>query len=103
MKKLCLLLSVITIFCLLGCPQETKEGNPKTPTVAAPTTDLHLNEEDLGFISAYNGTTTATIKELDNAPGYENKFIEGLGVGSNIKFAVNANKEGKVKLSIKYR
>ncbi len=102
MKKLCLLLSVITIFCLLGCPQETKEGNPKTPTVAAPTTDLHLNEGDLGFISAYNGTTTATIKELVNAPGYENKFIEGLGVGSNIKFAVNANKEGKVKLSIRY-
>lgn len=97
MKKLCLLLSVITIFCLLGCPQETKEGNPKTPTVAAPTTDLHLNEGDLGFIS-----TTGVTKEHASYPGYENKFIESLGEGSNIKFAVNSSKAGNVNLSIQY-
>ena len=95
MKKFCMLLSLITILCLLGCPQGTGGSDPTN--TSTPTTDLHLNEEALGFIS-----TTGVTKEHASYTGSENKFIENLGEGSNIKFAVNSSKAGNVNLSIQY-
>lgn len=84
---------IAMLFFTIGC----KDPVNNTPDTTKETTNLQLNEEQLGFIS-----TTGTVRTHDSYPGYVNKFIENLGVGSNIKFAINSNKTGTVKMSLKY-
>lgn len=96
LKYLILLASLLVAFA--GCSTDSGSSGGGSDPLEIPTTDLHLNEGRLGFVSS----TTTNYSDNKSFPGYENKFIENLGEGSNIKFCVNANKEGNVKLSIKY-
>ncbi|MBE6350433.1 MAG: hypothetical protein E7062_06780 [Spirochaetaceae bacterium] len=100
MKKFCMLLSLITILCLLGCPQGTGgSDNPTINTDKKGLVTITIQDDQKGYVE---GSSSGLLVNKTDKNSSNGTFWESFQNPWQINYCVNTDTAGNYTLTVRY-